>query len=84
MDLRQFPTDSSAMLLNESAAKAMGFKDPIGQIVRGWRSQLSCDGRGIKDFILGAPYDPDQTSMVIEGSQSCIGQRSQHEVECWC
>src|SRR6478736_3848229 len=33
-NLKEFQTDSTAMLLNESGAKAMGFKDPIGQIVK--------------------------------------------------
>ena len=37
MDLTNYPTDSSAMLINESAAKAMGFKNPVGQLVKRWR-----------------------------------------------
>ncbi len=70
MDLKEFPTDSSAMLLNESAAKAMGFKDPIGQVVRD--GDLSYHVIGvIKDFILGAPYELIRP-MVIEGSQGYI------------
>lgn len=71
MDLKAFPTDSSAMILNESAAKAMGFRNPIGQIVRD--GDLSYHVIGvIKDFILGAPYDLIKP-MVIEGSQGYLG-----------
>ncbi len=68
MDLTSYPTDSSAMLLNESAAAAMGFKDPIGQIVRDDVQTYHVIGV-IKDFVLGSPYEPTRP-MVIEGSQS--------------
>jgi putative ABC transport system permease protein len=34
MDLEKFSSDSTAVVLNEAAAKAMGFKDPIGQIIK--------------------------------------------------
>lgn len=33
INLEQFPTDSTACLINESAAKAMKFKNPLGEIV---------------------------------------------------
>jgi putative ABC transport system permease protein len=68
MDLTSYPTDSSAMLLNESAAAAMGFKDPIGQIVRDDETAYHVIGI-IKDFVLGSPYEPTRP-MVIEGSKS--------------
>ena len=70
MDLRNFPTDSSAMLLNESAVKAMGFKEPIGQIVRDGDHSYHVVGV-VKDFILGSPYDPIKP-MVIESVQGYI------------
>ena len=31
---RDFTTDSSSMILNEAAVRLMGFKNPIGEIVR--------------------------------------------------
>lgn len=31
MDLQKYPADSTAMLINEAAAKAFGFDDPIGR-----------------------------------------------------
>ncbi len=70
MDLKNYPTDSSAMLLNESAARAMGFKDPIGQLVGDGALTYHVIGV-VKDFILTAPYDP-MRPMVIEGIQGYI------------
>jgi putative ABC transport system permease protein len=68
MDLAQYPTDSTAILLNESAVRAMGFKTPIGQTVTD--NQISFHVVGvIKDFLMGSPYDAIQP-MVIEGIKS--------------
>lgn len=64
-DLAKFPTDSAAMIINESAAKAFNFDDPIGKTV--------VDGRNwhivgvIKDFIQESPFSPI-TPMVIQGA----------------
>jgi len=66
-NLKQFPTDSTGVILNESAAKAMGFKDPIGQIVKDNDINWHVVGV-IKDFILQSPYYPLKP-MVIEGSK---------------
>jgi putative ABC transport system permease protein len=68
MDLTQYPTDSSAMLINESAAKLMGFKDPIGQVVRDGEDEFHIIGV-FKDFVLSSPFDP-MRPMVIEGIKS--------------
>ncbi|CAG5067856.1 hypothetical protein DYBT9623_00583 [Dyadobacter sp. CECT 9623] len=68
MDLTKFPADSSAMLLNETAAKVMGFKDPIGQIVKDEEKSYRVVGV-VKDFVIGSPYEHARP-MVIEGAQS--------------
>lgn len=65
-NLRDFPTDSTAVILNESAVKAMGFKEPIGQIVKDNGIDWHVVGV-IKDFILQSPYRP-MKPMVIEGN----------------
>jgi ABC-type antimicrobial peptide transport system permease subunit len=65
-DLTQFPTDSAAVLLNESAVKIMGFKDPIGQIVKDNGRDWHVIGV-IRDFILQSPYRKT-SPMVIEGA----------------
>jgi ABC-type antimicrobial peptide transport system permease subunit len=67
-DLRQYPTDSTAMLLNESAVKAMHLKSPIGQIITNDTTHYHIVGV-IKDFILQSPYEP-VTPMVIQGAAS--------------
>lgn len=66
-DLSTYPTDSTAMLLNESAVKAMGFDNPIGQVVRDGDTEYHVVGV-VKDFILGSPYDHTKP-MVIEGAK---------------
>jgi ABC-type antimicrobial peptide transport system permease subunit len=68
MDLSLFPTDSSAMLLNESAAKAMGFRNPIGQLLTDNNQTYHVIGV-IRDFVIASPYEP-MKPMIIEGSQS--------------
>ena len=66
-DLQQFPTDSLAILLNESAAKAMGFKDPIGQLIRDNGKEWHVVGV-FRDFILHSPFYPTRP-MVVEGAK---------------
>ena len=46
----EFSTDSSAVVINESAAKIMGFKNPIGEIISTpWQSKLHIIGV-VKNF----------------------------------
>ncbi|HEV3223488.1 MAG TPA: ABC transporter permease [Puia sp.] len=71
MDLTKFPTDSTAALLNERALKAMGFKNPIGQLITDNGKTYHVIGV-IKDFILKSPFDP-VSPMAIEGSASNTG-----------
>lgn len=67
MDLTQYPTDSTAILLNESAVKAMGFKDPIGQLIQDNGIEWHVIGV-VADFISRSPYDPIEPT-VIEGAK---------------
>jgi ABC-type antimicrobial peptide transport system permease subunit len=57
-DLTNFPTDSSAAIINESAVKIMGFKDPIGQVLKDNDKEDWHVIGVIKDFILTSPYMP--------------------------
>ncbi len=68
MDVTTYLTDSSACLLNESAVKAMGFKNPIGQIIKDDGKKWHVVGV-IRDFILRSPYEPTRP-MVIEGARA--------------
>jgi putative ABC transport system permease protein len=66
-NLKQYLTDSTGVILNESAVKAMNFKEPIGQIVKDDDINWHVVGV-IKDFILQSPYYPTKP-MVIEGAK---------------
>ena len=66
--LKQFPTDSAAMIINESAAKVMNFKDPIGQWVKDGDKTYHIVGV-MKDFILQSPYYPTKP-MLVSGAQA--------------
>ena len=68
MDLASYPTDSLAIVLNESAAKAMNLKDPIGQLIKDDGQKWHVVGV-IKDFLLRSPYEPTRP-MVILGTKS--------------
>ena len=65
IDIREYPTDSTAMLLNETAVKVMGFDNPIGETVYEWNTPYHVVGV-VKDFVLESPYDPIRP-MVIGG-----------------
>jgi putative ABC transport system permease protein len=62
-DLKQFPTDSTGLIVNESSLKLMKFKNPIGQVV----SDLGVDWHivgVVKDFILTSPYEPTRPILI--------------------
>jgi ABC-type antimicrobial peptide transport system permease subunit len=63
IDIHTFPTDSNAMLLNETAVKIMGFDDPVGEIVYEWDTPYHVVGV-VKDFVLESPYDPIRPMIV--------------------
>jgi len=67
-DLKQFPTDSLGMIINESSLKVMKFKDPIGKIVKDNGKEWHIVGV-IKDFILTSPYEPTRP-MLISGAKN--------------
>jgi putative ABC transport system permease protein len=67
LDLKKFITDSTAMILNESALKVMKFKHPLGQVIKDGNVQFHVIGV-IRDFILRSPYEPTHP-MIIEGGK---------------
>lgn len=54
---RNFPTDTFAFILNESAVKTTGFKDPVGQSIR-WLDQDHVIIGVVKDMVMESPYEP--------------------------
>ena len=65
IDVNAYPTDSSALLLNEKAVKVMNFEHPTGEIVRARGRDWHVVGV-IKDFIIQSPYD-EVWPMIIGG-----------------
>jgi putative ABC transport system permease protein len=55
IDVYKYPTDTMALLLNETAVKLMGVKDPIGLNIRRDGQTMHVVGV-IKDFILESPF----------------------------
>ena len=54
---RDFLSDSVGMIINESAARYMGFKDPLGETIRWFGSTFHVIGV-VKDVITRSPYEP--------------------------
>jgi ABC-type antimicrobial peptide transport system permease subunit len=65
IDIYTYPTDQTAVLLNESAVRRMGFTDPIGEIIRETGKEWHVVGV-VQDFILDSPYQP-VSPMTIGG-----------------
>jgi putative ABC transport system permease protein len=66
-DMKEYITDSTAILLNETAVKKMNLKEPIGQIIKDNGIEWHVVGV-IKDFILHSPFQAT-VPMVIEGAK---------------
>ncbi|RYY54260.1 MAG: FtsX-like permease family protein [Chitinophagaceae bacterium] len=65
-DLRRFPTDSTGMIINESALKVVKFKEPIGKVIKDNGTDWHIVGV-IKDFILTNPYAPTRPMLIAGG-----------------
>lgn len=63
LDYARLQADSSSILLNESAIKAMGLDDPVGKII--YRNEHAYTIVGVfNDFILGSPYEPIRPMLI--------------------
>ena len=63
---RDYPGDSSGVLLNEAAVKLMGLKQPVGKIIQvggQYRTVLGV----VRDMVMGSPYEP------IKATVFCLG-----------
>jgi ABC-type antimicrobial peptide transport system permease subunit len=52
---RNFPTDTGAFILNESAVKMSGIKNPVGKVIR-WNKQDHVVTGVVKDMVMESPY----------------------------
>jgi putative ABC transport system permease protein len=64
---RDFATDSNAAILNEKAVKTIGFKEPIGQIVKLFGKPYTVVGV-CANMINNSPYDSVEPAIFIGGS----------------
>jgi putative ABC transport system permease protein len=64
IDIKNYPADSTALLINEAALKAMRLKDPIGQIVKEGTREWRIIGV-VKDFIFESPYQKINPLLVF-------------------
>ena len=70
LDPEHYPTDSTGVLLNESAMKAMGFRDPIGQVINKDTGNAGWHVVGVvRNFILTSPYE-NVPPMIIQGPRA--------------
>jgi ABC-type antimicrobial peptide transport system permease subunit len=68
IDIRKYPSDSSAMLVNETAVKMMRLKEPVGTVINGDGREWRIVGV-IKDFIFESPYEK-VTQLMVMGPKS--------------
>jgi putative ABC transport system permease protein len=54
---RKFATDSNAIIINEAAARRIGWKDPIGRSIHFWELDFHIIGVAM-DIVNGSPYQP--------------------------
>ena len=59
---REFATDSSAFVINETAAKFLGFKNPVGTVLK-WNDRPYTIIGVIKDMVVQSPYKPVRASL---------------------
>ncbi|RFS17840.1 ABC transporter permease [Emticicia sp. C21] len=71
IDVRKYPTDSSAVLLNETAVKTMHMKSPVGTTIKFGNAEWHIVGV-VKDFIYASPFDRINPAL-IEGPGGPIG-----------
>jgi len=70
ININKYPGDSLAVILNETAVKTMGFKNPLGQIIAQPGDNINWHVVGVvKDYVLNSPYEKIPP-LVIEGPKS--------------
>lgn len=71
IDVEAYPTDTAALVLNESAVRQMGLVHPVGQTVRNSEGSWHIVGV-VRDFVPGSPFSA-VPPMVIEGPRNWLG-----------
>lgn len=73
---RDFPSDSSAVVINKAALDLMGLENPIGQKINIWGDDRTIIGV-LENIIMGSPFEPvDPMALVLNpGWSSTISVR---------
>lgn len=66
IDIDLFRTDTASCVINESAAKVLGFANPVGQIIKDEKFNWHIVGV-VKDFYQGAPGDAIKPALIRYG-----------------
>ncbi|MFL5746232.1 MAG: ABC transporter permease [Niastella sp.] len=71
VDLDTYHTDTASCVINESAAKVLGFTNPVGQFIKDGAISWKIVGV-IKDFYQGAPDETAKPAMIRFGKSAGI------------
>ncbi len=73
---KEFKTDSSGIILNESAVKFMGLQHPVDEIIN-WDGRLYHVVGVVKDMVMQSPYEPVFRTVFVTNNdpQSVINIR---------
>ena len=66
VDLGRYPGDTLSCVINETSARILGFKDPLGQIIMDVQERWKIVGV-IKDFIVGSAAEATQPVLIKGG-----------------
>lgn len=66
---RAFATDSTAMIINETAATFMGLKHPVGETIK-WDGQSFHIIGVVKDLLMGSPYAPVYRTVFVRTTEA--------------
>jgi putative ABC transport system permease protein len=58
------PGDSASVLLNETAIKIMGFKEPVGETIQFWGKSYTIKGV-VHDMVTQSPYKPIEPTIFL-------------------
>ncbi|MEO3405436.1 ABC transporter permease [Mucilaginibacter sp. CAU 1740] len=68
LDFNEYPSDSLSCMLNQTAVKQLGLKNPVGSNIYAGKSPLHIVGV-FKDFIINSPY-VDTRPMIVFASKT--------------
>jgi ABC-type antimicrobial peptide transport system permease subunit len=64
----KFPSDSTAMILNEAAVKYMGLKNPVGEKIKAYNGRYYTVIGVVKDLVSQSLYKPSLQTIYILGN----------------